>query len=100
MGFSQKKGLLLVHKFSKIVDSDDREVAVTQTEHHIRMTIQKDIDEKWKNRMDREDKVITNNIEALRFDVVEEVVCMRSRHHGSTARQHPWVVMGQLAECS
>ena len=47
---------------------------------------------KLKSRMDREDKVTTNYIEALRSDIVrvsakmaEEVVCMKSRHHGSAA---------------
>ena len=42
--------------------------------------------------MDKEDRITTNTIDALRSDVVrpsaklsQEVVCMRSRHHGSAA---------------
>ena len=54
----------------KIVQPDDREAAVTKAEHRIRMAFQKDADGKWKNRMDREDKVAANNIEAVRSDVV------------------------------
>ena len=76
----------------KIVQPDNKEAVFTQAEHRIKMAVQRDADERWRNHMDKEDKITTNTIEVLRSDVVtlwaklsEEVVCMESRHHGSAA---------------
>ena len=76
----------------KIVEPDDREDVVSQSEHRIRVAVQKDVDEKWRSRMEREDKITKNNIETPRSGVVrlrakltEEVVCMKNRHQGSAA---------------
>ena len=54
----------------KTVEPDDKEAVVTQSEHRVRMAIQRDADEKWKTRMDREDKNSANHIEAVHSDVV------------------------------
>ena len=69
---------------------DDQEAAITQAEHRIRMAVQRDADERWKNRMADEDLITTSAIEVLRSDlnemsakIPEKVVCVRSRHQGS-----------------
>ena len=56
------------------------------------MAVQRDADEKWKNRMANDDKIIANTVEVLRSEVkrlsakmAEEVVCLKNRHHGSAA---------------
>ena len=74
------------------MEPDDKEAAVTQAEHRIKLAVQRDADERWRNRMDKENRITTNTIEALRSEVTrlsaqlsEEVVCMRSRQHGSAA---------------
>ena len=74
------------------MEPDDKEAVVTQAEHRIKLAVQRDADERWRHRMDKEDRIPTNTIEALRSDVVrlsaqlsEEVVCLRSRHHGRAA---------------
>ena len=76
----------------KIVEPTGKEATVTQAEHWIKMAVQRDADERRRDRMDKEDRISTNTIDALRSDVVrlsaklsEEVVCMKSRHHGSAA---------------
>ena len=48
---------------------DDKEAVITEAEHRIKMAVQKDADEKWKNRMDKEDKITANTIEPLRSDM-------------------------------
>ena len=53
----------------KFMEPGDREVAVTQAEHRIRMVVLKDADETWKSHKEREEGT-SNNIEALRSDVV------------------------------
>ena len=74
----------------KIVQPDDKEAAVAQAEHLIRMAVH--ADERWKNRMANEDKITTNAIEVPRSDLnkmsakmAEDVVCLKSRHQGSAA---------------
>ena len=74
------------------MEPDDKEATVTQAEHRIKLAVQRDAGERWRNRMDKEKTITTNTIEALRSDVVrlsaklsEEVVYMKSRHHGSAA---------------
>ena len=54
------------------------------------MAVQREADERWKNRMANEDKITTNTIEVLRSQVkrkseklAEEVVYMKNRHQGS-----------------
>ena len=71
---------------------DDKEVAITQPEHRVRMAVQRDADERWKNCMANEDKIIANVVEVLRSDLnrisanmVEEAVCIKNRHQGSAA---------------
>ena len=71
---------------------DDKEAVITQAEHRIKIAVQRDADERWKNRMAIEDKITTNTVEVLRSDLngmsakmAEEVVCMKSSHHGSAA---------------
>ena len=75
-----------------MVQADDKEAVITQAEHRIEMALQRDAEERWKNRMANEDKITTNTIEVLRSDLkrisaemAEEVVCMQSSHHGSAA---------------
>ena len=52
----------------KRVQPADKEAAITQAEHHIRMAVQRDADERWKIRMANEDKIATNAVPALRFE--------------------------------
>ena len=61
---------------------DDKEAVITRAEHRIKMAVQRDADERWKNRMANEDKITMNTIEVLRTEVnrisakmAEEVVC-------------------------
>ena len=70
----------------------DKEAVITQAEFCIRVPVQKDVEERWKTRMENEDKITTNAIEALHSEVTkmrakmaEEVVCMKNRHQGSAA---------------
>ena len=74
------------------MEPDDNEAVIIQAEHRIKMAVQRDADERWKNRMNEENRITTNTIEALRSDMnrlsakmAEEVVCMTSRHHRSAA---------------
>ena len=66
----------------QIAQPDDGEAVITLAQHRIKMAVQRDADERWKNRMAKEDKITTNTIEALHSDLnrmsaknVEEVVC-------------------------
>ena len=54
------------------MEPDDREAVVTQAEHRIKLAVQRDADERWRNCMDKEDRITTNTIEALRSDVVTQ----------------------------
>ena len=72
----------------KTVHPDDREAAITQAKFRIRRAVQREEDERWKNRTANEDKITRNVIEVLRTDLnkmsakmAEEVVCMQNRHH-------------------
>ena len=76
----------------QLVQPDDKEAAITQAEHRIRMAVQRDADKRWKNRMAYEDKITTNATEVLRSDlnkmsakIPEKVVYMKNRHQGSAA---------------
>ena len=76
----------------KVVHPDDEEAAVTHAEFRIRVAVQKDIEERWKTRVENEDKITTNALETLRSEVAkmsakmaDEVVCMKHRHQGSAA---------------
>ena len=40
----------------KIVEPDDKEAIVTKAEHRIKLAVQREADERWRNRMDREDR--------------------------------------------
>ena len=77
----------------KIVQPDDKEAVITQTEHRIKMAAQRNVDEGWRNRIGHRGQDHYEYYVVLRFDVTrlgaklsEEVVCMRSRLHGSTAK--------------
>ena len=55
-------------------------------------SVQKDVEERWKTRIEHEDKITMNAVEALRSEMTEvsakmaeEVVCMKNRHQGITA---------------
>ena len=57
----------------------------------LRRAVEKDEDERWKNRM-ANDKITTNAIETLRSDLIrmsakmaDEVVSLKSRNQGSAA---------------
>ena len=70
----------------KILHPDDKEAAITQAEFCIRVAVQKDVEKRWKTRMENEDKITTNAIEVLRSDLnrmsakmAEEVVRMKIR---------------------
>ena len=76
----------------KMVQLDDKEAEVTQAEHRIKLAVQRDADERLGNRMDKEDRITASTFEVLRSEVTrlsaklsEEVVCMKSRYHGSAA---------------
>ena len=60
----------------KIVHPDDKEAAITQAEFRIRVAVQKDVEERWKTRMENEDKITTNASEALRSEVTKMSVKM------------------------
>ena len=45
--------------------------AITQAEFRIRVAVQKDVEERWKIRMENEDKITTNAIETLRSEVAK-----------------------------
>ena len=45
---------------------DDKEAVVTQAEHRIKLAAQRDADERWRNRTDKEDRITTNTIVVLR----------------------------------
>ena len=49
----------------KIVHPDTQEAAVAQAEFRIRVAVQKNVEERWKTRMENEDKITTKAIEAL-----------------------------------
>ena len=36
----------------KIVQPDDKEAVITQAEHRIKMSVQRDADERWERRLD------------------------------------------------
>ena len=68
--------------------------------------VQKDADERWRNRMDKEDRITLNTVETFRFDVTrisakqsEEVICMKSiyqeerRQHGIRAAGETFAVL-------
>ena len=55
----------------KIVHPEDKEAAITQAEFRIRMAVQKDVEERWKTRMENKDKITTHAIEAFRSDVTK-----------------------------
>ena len=55
----------------KKVQPDDKEAAITQAEHRIRMVVQRDADERWKDRMANEDKITTNAFKVLRSDLMQ-----------------------------
>ena len=76
----------------KIVHPEDKEAVICQAEFRIRRAVQKDEDERWKNRMANEDKITVNATETLRSDLTkmsakmaEEVVFLKNRHQGSAA---------------
>ena len=48
----------------KIVEPDDKEAAVTR----IKLAVQRDADERWRNRMDKEDRMTTNTVEAFQCE--------------------------------
>ena len=54
----------------KIVQPDDKEAVICQAEFRIRRAVQKDEDERWKNRM-ANDKITTNAIETLRSELIK-----------------------------
>ena len=63
------------------------------TKKLMKLAVQRDVDERWRNRKDKEDRITANTIEPLPSDVTrpskklsEEVFCLKSRHHGSAAR--------------
>ena len=92
-GYNLKQWRTFENKWTeKNVHPDDKDAAITQAEFRIRVVVQKDVEERWKTRMDNEDKITTNAIETLRSEVTkmsskiaEEVVCMKNRHQGSAA---------------
>ena len=71
---------------------DDKEAAITQAEFRVQVAVQKDVEERWKIRMENEGKITTNAIDLLRSDLkkmsskmTEEVVCLKGRHQDSAA---------------
>ena len=42
----------------KIVHSDDKQVSIFQAEFRIRMAVHQDVEERWKTRMENEDKML------------------------------------------
>ena len=88
---------------------DDKEAAVTPAEFRFGVAVQKDVEERWKTRMENEDKIITKAIEVLPSDLnkmsakmAEDVVCMKNRHQGSAASTvsgstGKWWQCGQLS---
>ena len=65
----QDQWKLLEKVHGQIVQPDDKKTTITQAEHRIKIAVQRDADERWKNRMDKEGKITTNTIEALRSDL-------------------------------
>ena len=53
----------------QMVHPDDKEAAVTPAEFRSRVAVQKDVEERWKTRMENEDKIITKAIEVLPSDL-------------------------------
>ena len=60
---------------------DDKEAAITQAEFRIRAAVQKDVEERWKTRMENEGKITTNAFEALRSEVTLMRVAMFVTSH-------------------
>ena len=56
----------------KIVHPDTEEAAITQAEFRIRVAVQKDVEERWKTRVENEDHFTTNAIETLRSEVAKK----------------------------
>ena len=78
------------------LEPGSKEGTITMTENRMCTNVQKEMEKVWRERMDREDKITTTNIETLRSEVHledirmsarlnEEVVCMKNRHQGSAA---------------
>ena len=66
---------------------DNKDAAINQAEFRIQVEVQKDVQERWKTRMENEGKITATAVEALRSEVTkmstkmaEEVVCMKNRH--------------------
>ena len=50
----------------QMVQPDDKEAVITQAEHRIKVAVQRDAEERWKNRVANEDRITTHTIEVLR----------------------------------
>ena len=72
----------------QLIEPDSKEGTIANAERRIRMSVQREIEKIWKDRMESEDKFTTNMVETLKSELQrlnDEVVFMNNRPNGSAA---------------